>query len=103
VRDDLKPKTISIDEAARHLGVSRGVAYDAAHDFLNSEGAEGLPVIRLGRRMVVPVARLEQMLGCALAYDEGEPDRTVVDLRPPPPVQDQSWSTRALAPTGTGL
>jgi excisionase family DNA binding protein len=48
--------TLTIEEAARVLGVSRGVAYDSAR-------RGELPVIRLGRRLLVPKARLEDLLG----------------------------------------
>lgn len=48
--------TYTVDEAARLLGVSRGSAYEAAR-------RGELPVIRLGRRLVVPRARLEDLLG----------------------------------------
>jgi excisionase family DNA binding protein len=47
--------TISVEEAARILGISRGTAYAHAHD-------GSLPTIRLGRRLLVPKAGLEKML-----------------------------------------
>jgi excisionase family DNA binding protein len=47
--------TMSIEEAARALGVSRGLAYELAR-------TGGLPVLRLGRRIVVPRAQLEAMV-----------------------------------------
>lgn len=47
--------TCSIDEAARILGIGRSTAYAAAHDGT-------LPVIRVSRRLLVPAARLSQML-----------------------------------------
>ncbi len=40
-------KTLSVDEAARILGVSRGRAYASARD-------GSLPTIRLGKRFLVP-------------------------------------------------
>ena len=47
--------TIDIHTCAKLLGISRGTAYALA--------AEGkIPVIRLGRRKVVPKAALERML-----------------------------------------
>ena len=47
--------TITIPEAARRLGIGRNQGYAAA--------ASGqLPVIRIGKRMVVPLAALEAML-----------------------------------------
>ena len=47
--------TWNIQEAAHALGVSRGLAYEMAR-------TGQLPVLRLGRRMVVPRAQLEAML-----------------------------------------
>ncbi len=50
------PPTITISEAARILGISRSAAYRAA--------ARGeLPTIRIGRRLLVPTAKLFDMLG----------------------------------------
>ncbi len=53
-RDDT-PATMTVEDAGRLLGISRRAAYRAA--------AGHLPVIRLGRRILVPTARLHQMLG----------------------------------------
>lgn len=51
--------TITIEEAARALGVARGTAYEAADD---------LGAIRVGeRRLVVPVAPLAAKLGLTAA------------------------------------
>jgi excisionase family DNA binding protein len=50
------PPTISVEHAAKLLGVSRSVAYRAA--------ASGeLPTITFGRRLRVPTYRLLEMLG----------------------------------------
>jgi excisionase family DNA binding protein len=48
--------TITVPEAGRLLGVGRDAAYAAA------ERGE-LPVLRLGRRLLVPVPRLLELLG----------------------------------------
>jgi excisionase family DNA binding protein len=48
-------RTYSVEEAGAILGVSRALAYQLAR-----EGR--IPAIRLGRRLVVPRARLEEML-----------------------------------------
>jgi excisionase family DNA binding protein len=50
--------TLSITEAAAALGISRSLAYELARQ-------EKLPVIRLGRRLVVPRAALERLLEAA--------------------------------------
>jgi excisionase family DNA binding protein len=50
------PPTISVEHAAKLLGLSRSAAYRAA--------ASGqLPTITFGRRLLVPTSRLLEMLG----------------------------------------
>jgi excisionase family DNA binding protein len=51
-----EPLTLTIDEAAKLLGVSRGLAYEAAR-------RGELPTLRLGRRLLVPRARLLELVG----------------------------------------
>jgi excisionase family DNA binding protein len=48
--------TITVEEAASVLGIGRASAYAAA-------SAGDLPVIRLGRRLLVPVGALRRLLG----------------------------------------
>jgi excisionase family DNA binding protein len=52
---DSRRRTMSIEEAARILGISRGSAYARARD-----GA--IPTIRLGKRLLVPQAALDRLL-----------------------------------------
>ena len=47
--------TMTIEDAARELGISRHTAYRCARD-------GQIPTIRLGRRLVVPRVRLEALL-----------------------------------------
>ena len=47
--------TLSVEEAADVLGLSRATAYAAAN-------AGELPIVRVGRRMVVPRYALEKLL-----------------------------------------
>jgi excisionase family DNA binding protein len=50
------PPTVTIEQAGRMLGISRRSAYRAA--------ARGdLPTLRVGRRLIVPTARLLHLLG----------------------------------------
>ena len=48
--------TYTVPEAGRLLGISRGAAYAAAAD-------KTIPTIRIGRRLLVPRAALERLLG----------------------------------------
>ncbi|MBN2462363.1 MAG: helix-turn-helix domain-containing protein [Dehalococcoidia bacterium] len=47
--------TVTVCEAARLLGISRGLAYELAR-------CGKLPVVRFGRRILVPKRALEKML-----------------------------------------
>jgi excisionase family DNA binding protein len=58
--------TITVEDAARLLGISRGLAYEAAR-------RGDLPVIRLGRRLLVPRARLLEFVGASETQEAGLP------------------------------
>jgi excisionase family DNA binding protein len=47
--------TLTVEETAKLLGISRGLAFQAVRS-----GA--IPAIRIGRRILVPRARLEALL-----------------------------------------
>ena len=51
-----EPLTLTVEETAELLGVSRGLAYEAAR-------RGEIPTIRLGRRLLVPRARLLELVG----------------------------------------
>jgi excisionase family DNA binding protein len=46
---------ISVEEAGRRLGLGRNQAYNAAH-------CGQIPVVRLGRRLIVPLVQFEKLL-----------------------------------------
>jgi excisionase family DNA binding protein len=48
-------RTLTIDEAAKALGIGRNQAYEAAH-------RGEIPTIKIGKRLLVPTAALERML-----------------------------------------
>jgi excisionase family DNA binding protein len=48
--------TLTVPEAARVLGISRSMAYEAVR-------RGEIPVLRFGRRVIVPRAALMKMLG----------------------------------------
>jgi excisionase family DNA binding protein len=50
---------VGVDEAARILGVSRSLAYAMANLWL-AGGEDGLPAIRLGRRILIRRATLDE-------------------------------------------
>ena len=50
--------TVTVAEAAKLLGIGRALAYQAAE-------TGDLPTVRVGRRILVPLARLKAMLESA--------------------------------------
>jgi excisionase family DNA binding protein len=56
--------TLTVEEAGRLLGISRGAAYRAA-------ACGQIPTIRVGRRLLVPTARLHQLLGLSDHHNSG--------------------------------
>ena len=47
--------TLSVDELAERMGISRPRAYELVH-------VEGFPSIRFGRRIIIPIEQLHQWL-----------------------------------------
>jgi hypothetical protein len=62
------PDFLRVDEAARVLCIGRTTAYALASEFLDTNGASGLPVVRLGKQLRVPRRRLEAMLGGPITW-----------------------------------
>ncbi len=76
------PDFLRVEEAARILRISRTTAYREARTWLATNGAAGLPVIRLGRILRVPAPRSgaprcprRDLIGAA-------PGSTAVEARP---------------------
>jgi excisionase family DNA binding protein len=64
------PLTLTVEQAAKVLGISRSTAYELVH-------TGDIPSLRLGRRIVIPTARLADKLGLDLCHeglrDGGDP------------------------------
>jgi excisionase family DNA binding protein len=56
------PEVLTVEEAAAVLRIGRGAAYALARQYLATDGREGLPVVRLGRSLRVPRAKLLGLL-----------------------------------------
>jgi len=52
---------LRVEEAARLLRISRTSAYVLARRWLDTDGAEGMPAVRIGRSIRIPTAALEQL------------------------------------------
>lgn len=63
------PPTISVEQAAEILGISHRSGYRAAH-------RGELPTFRIGRRLMVPSAKLLTLLGISPATTSSQPSST---------------------------
>jgi len=64
--------TLTVPQAARLLGVGRNLAYEIA---ARDGEIAGVPVIRVGRRLLIPLARLLEVLGLDDDSIRSEPTR----------------------------
>jgi excisionase family DNA binding protein len=53
--ESTRPRTMSVPDAGRELGIGRRAAYQAAR-------RGDIPTLRIGRRIVVPVEQLDRLL-----------------------------------------
>lgn len=53
---------LTVEEAAKKLRIGRGLAYAQARRWRETNGREGLPVIKLGRSLRVPRAAFDRHL-----------------------------------------
>ena len=58
--------TYTVTEAAGLLGISRGAAYEAAR-------TGELPTVRIGNRLLVPIAALHKILDQSWLQESGDP------------------------------
>ncbi len=70
---DHRHAVFTVEEAAAALRIGRRLAYEQAARYLATGGAEGLPVVRLGRCLRVPRAKLEALLAAEPALPEPSP------------------------------
>ena len=56
---DVRP-FLTVQEAANRLRISRTAAYGLARRWLETDGTEGIPAVRIGRSIRVPAAAVEQ-------------------------------------------
>ena len=79
------PAVLTIVEAARIVRIGRTAAYARAHEYLDTDGASGLPVKRIGNQLRVPRHLLEEYLGGPITWpiaDAAVDDTPVDDVEP---------------------
>ena len=83
------PDLLTIDEAASVMRIGRTKAYELARRYVDSGGADGLPVRRIGNQLRAPRLLLEDWLGVPITWPI-PPAATVVEPTPPPvPVESR--------------
>ena len=69
---EIQRRTVTVEEAATILGVGRNKAYEAAR-------SGEIPTIRIGKRLLVPLAALERLLAVGVhplgANDLAQPEK----------------------------
>lgn len=61
-RVEVAHELLTIKEAAAAMRVSLSLGYQLAHEYLNSGGTAGLPVLRFGTCMRVPRWALDELI-----------------------------------------
>ena len=86
------PPFFTVEEAAEVVRIGRTLAYQLAARFEATSGADGLPVVRIGRLLRVPRAALEAWAGAELTAT------TAVPCAPAPPVTPPATTPPTPAP-----
>ena len=62
------PDMLTIEEAARVVRIGRSAAYKLAGEYVNTDGASGLPAKRIGGQLRVPRQLLEEWIGSPITW-----------------------------------
>lgn len=62
------PDLLTVEEAAVVLRIGRTVAYRLARRYLDTDGADGIPAIQVGRQHRVPRRLLEELTGGPITW-----------------------------------
>jgi hypothetical protein len=86
------PAFLTVEEAAAVLRIGRTAAYLLAGRWEDTSGAEGLPVVRFGRLLRVPVHELQRLAGGAIELTPraatATPKPTTLAAPPKPPTSN---------------
>ena len=93
-----RPPFFTVEEAAEIVRIGRTLAYQLAARFEATNGAEGLPVLRIGRLLRVPRAALETWAGAELTATTPHPAPEQPDPPVPPPPAIATATPTPLTP-----
>lgn len=91
------PAFLTVEEAAAVLRIGRTAAYALARQWRATGGTEGLPVVRFGRLLRVPVHELERLAAGVIDLVDPSTVRPIPDATPQPASEEvqRSASRRA--------
>jgi hypothetical protein len=80
---------LTVEEAAAVVRIGRTAAYALTRQWRATGGAEGLPVVRVGRLLRVPVHQLERLAAGAIDHADPNPaDRSATEATSTPPAPE---------------
>lgn len=74
------PTFLTVEEAAAVLRIGRTPAYEAARRYRATNGAEGIPVYKVGGTLRVPRHKLEEIAGGTIDLPVGRIDTRPTEL-----------------------
>ena len=91
------PTVLTVTEVIDLLRIGRTKAYEQARLFLDTDGADGLPCVRVGDSIRFPRRAIEDLLGQPIPWPINDP----TDIDPPPPNATPLRSTTRTRRTST--
>jgi hypothetical protein len=91
---DELPEVLTVEEAAEVLRIGRTLAYELARRFELSNGAAGLPVLRIGRVLRVPKSALARIVAGELLLEPAAPSGPASGASANPPGAPRHASKR---------
>ena len=88
------PDLLTVEESARVLRIGRTNAYQLARRYLASDGAEGVPAVRVGHLLRVPRCVLEELLGGPITWPPPVTEAEAVASPTPLTAIDSQHSSR---------
>lgn len=100
------PLMMTVEEAAEVLRVSRAHAYALARRYLETDGREGIPVLRVGHCLRVPRWALIELLSTGRLvrlHDAVDDDQLATDDHDAPPLKIRRSRRTSHQPTVTSI